>query len=727
VSLLYKAWWGLQMGCVLVKKRIKIIIFTYLLLIISSICAFGAIDTPLTLTTQENQWLLNNKERILTLGVDPNSGMEYFRYKGEEKGYLIPLISRFKRDLGINIQLETSKSWSEIYSGLHTGNIDILFGANETTERKKIMSFTQPVYKIPYAIIGKHGDSINTIGDIDNKTVGFMKEDIVIDMLPKIYKNIEYKKKLYESREECIAAINKNEVDALIISGGPIVYDHIYRFPQLSYAFKLSTITSDLTLSARKSDEILINILNKEIEHLKGPILTKIINIGEVEYNAKIINLTPAEISWLKNDGKAVVGITKNYLPFDYYDNGEYKGISGQIIKEISQKTGIKFINQYSDFDDLSMKLRKGDIDILNIAKTEGRLKYLLYPRPYSTERDIIVGRKDSKDVGDIFGLEGKRVAVIKGFWHYEHLIKNLTTVNIIETNSIQESLAMVQKGKADYLIENPTVVRYYTEKLQLYDLVGKGVTSTDSYLYYGITKGKPELASIINKIIPLLDISELTKIGYDEVPHVSTKNHMQNLIFAIIGLVVLLIFIILYVVRLIKALIKEKMASELLRQKEEFLCIDPLTSLYNRSYFSSKIENTMDFFTYPQSFIVADINNLKVTNDKYGHLLGDELLRRFAGLLKENCPTEALLIRMGGDEFLIILENANEAKAEEIIKNLKITAPKNPILISKNDIINVSAAFGYATRYSAVKTFDEVFKYADTMMYDDKKMSKTQ
>lgn len=208
----------------------------------------------------------------------------------------------------------------------------------------------------------------------------------------------------------------------------------------------------------------MINILNKEIEHLKGPLLTKIINIGEVEYHAKIMNLTPSEISWLKNDGKAVVGITKDYLPFDYYDNGEYKGISGQIIKEISQKTGIKFINQYSDFDDLSMKLKKGDIDILNIAKTEDRLKYLLYPRPYSTERDIIVGRKDSKDVRDIFGLEGKRVAVIKGFWHYEHLIKNLTTVNIIQTNSIRESLALVQKGKADYLIENPTVVRYYTE-----------------------------------------------------------------------------------------------------------------------------------------------------------------------------------------------------------------------------------------------------------------------
>ena len=57
----------------------------------------------------------------------------------------------------------------------------------------------------------------------------------------------------------------------------------------------------------------------------------------------------------------------------------------------------------------------------------------------------------------------------------------------------------------------------------------------------------------------------------------------------------------------------------------------------------------------------------------------------------------------------------------------MKIIATKSTIIISEKDIINVSAAFGYATRYSAVETFDELFKDADVMMYDDKRLSKTQ
>lgn len=715
----------LRIGCAMVKNTIKIIILIYLVLILGSTFAYGSIDTSLKLTVEEKQWLLNNKDKIFTLGINPGLGMEYFKYKDEEKGYLIPLIALMEKDLGITMKLQTANSWGEIYSALHTGKIDILFGANETVERKKNMLFTKPIYKTPYALITKKGSFIHTIGDIDEKTVGFIKDDIVIDLLPTLYKNIKYKVKFYASQEECIAAINRDEIDALITSGGAVVFDYIYRFPELNYAFKLNNITSDLTLSTIKGNEMLFNILEREIKHLEKNDLSKIINIAEVEYNLKIMNLTPSEISWLENDGHAVVGITKDYLPFDYFHAGEYKGISGQIINEISLKTGIVFINKYGEFDELNTKLKNGQVDILNIAKTEDRLKYLLYPQPYSTERDIIVGRKDNKDVIDIFGLEGKTVAVIKGFWHYEHLIKNLTSVNIIETSSIQESMSLVHKGKADYLIENPTVVRYYTEELQLFDLVEKGATSTDSYLYYGISKNKPELASIIDKVIPMLDIKQLTKIGYDEVPHVANKNYLQKLIFTIIGLGTILIFVIIYVFRLIKSLIKEKLSSELLRQKEQLLNTDSLTNLYNRNYFCSKIKDTLDFLVYPQSFIVGDINNLKITNDKYGHLVGDLLLKHFAGILKENCPTDCLLIRMGGDEFLIILENTTEVVASEIIKAIKIASKENPIIISENEIINVTTAFGYATRYDINETYDEMFKAADDRMYHDKKISK--
>jgi hypothetical protein len=51
----------------------------------------------------------------------------------------------------------------------------------------------------------------------------------------------------------------------------------------------------------------------------------KLMNQSKIEYNMKIMNLTESEINWIKNKGEATIGITKDYLPFDYY-NDKVKG-----------------------------------------------------------------------------------------------------------------------------------------------------------------------------------------------------------------------------------------------------------------------------------------------------------------------------------------------------------------------------------------------------------------
>ncbi|MBV7276734.1 transporter substrate-binding domain-containing protein [Clostridium sp. PL3] len=706
------------MNCVL---KVLIFLITFNLFIPYGTLARVKAGIHIELTKEEEDWLYKNRNRIFTLGINPDSGKEYFIYEGQEKGYLIPLVKILEEDLGLKIKIEASKSWDENYLGLQKDNIDILFGANETNERKKTMTFTRPITQNPYLVVSKKDNNITTIGDIDKKNVGFMKSDIVTNILENTYKNVKYNKKFYISNKDGINALNNNEIDAFITVGVAGVYDYVYRFPDQYYYFKLNSIVSDETLSTRKDDRILAEILDKEIAYLSKNKLSNLIDDSEVEYNVKIMNLTPNEIQWLKNDGKAVMGVTKDFLPFDYYENGQYKGISGEIINEISKKTGIKFTYNYEDFDTLYDKLKKGKIDILNIAKTDERLKYVLYLQPYDKERDIIIGRKDSEDIKDIFELEGKRVAVVKGYWHYEYLKKNLANVDIIDTKDIEESLMLVHKGKADYLIENPSVVRYYIEELMLYDLVEEGRTSADSYLYYGVTKGKPELASIINKVMPLIDKDKLEKIGYEEVPHVNNKQYYKKLISIIVVLIILLILIILYVIRLIKDLIKKKTELELIKQREQILYIDTLTEVYNRNYFSSKIKNTLDEKTYPQTIIVADLNNLKPTNDKYGHHIGDELLKGFTSILKEVCPEESLIFRFGGDEFHIILEKTNEKQAEELIGVIKEFLEQKSIIIDENTVLKISAAFGYATRYFKEQSFEELIKIADKKMYVNK------
>lgn len=720
-----------MIGCVFAMKyirRLTILIVTFFIISVFSYPMVIAKEKEvkgLNLTEEEKNYLIENKDKTFTVGMLPILGTEYFQFNGMKNGFMEPLIKKMNSDLGVSLKLEVSDNWNDIYSRFLNNTIDIIYGANETSERQEFMSFTKPILKNPYVIIAKKDGSIRTIGDIDKKKVGFIENDFVIKYLPNQYKNIKYDKSLFPSNEYGINALRNNEIDAFITTGGPFIYDYLYKYPELEYVFKINTVTSDMTLSSKKENRILIDILNKEIMKLEDTDLPQIINNAEVDYNLKIMNLTEDEKSWLFNDGTAIVGVTKDYLPFDYFDNGKLKGIDGEILNEISRMTGIKFSYDYDKFDTLQEKLGKNEVNLLNIAKTEENMKNAIFTEPFIKERDIIVGRKEADDVIDIFGLEGKSVAVIKGFWHKELLDKNLTNVKIVETSDIQESMKLVYEGKVDYLIENPTVVRYYVKDLQYYDLIQKGITSTDSFFYFGASKNKPELASIINKVLPMIDINELSLKGYQEVPYESYNQKHFVINFVIIFLIVALIIFIIYAVKLIKSLIKEKTEKQLLREREHLLSIDILTELYNRNYFNTKVLDHLDELIFPQVLIIADLNNLKVVNDTFGHHAGDLMLRAFSEALKEACPEDSGIFRIGGDEFFIFLTASSEKEASKVIKKINSVAKDKKIELSEDVKISVSSALGYSIRYSKDITFEMLYKKADMEMYNCKKKMK--
>jgi PAS domain S-box-containing protein len=82
----------------------------------------------------------------------------------------------------------------------------------------------------------------------------------------------------------------------------------------------------------------------------------------------------------------------------------------------------------------------------------------------------------------------------------------------------------------------------------------------------------------------------------------------------------------------------------------------DNLTGLYNRAYFEEEIKRLDTKRQLPLSFIIGDINSLKLVNDAFGHIEGDRLIVKVAEVLKAFCRQEDAVARWGGDEFTILL-----------------------------------------------------------------------
>lgn len=141
---------------------------------------------------------------------------------------------------------------------------------------------------------------------------------------------------------------------------------------------------------------------------------------------------------------------------------------------------------------------------------------------------------------------------------------------------------------------------------------------------------------------------------------------------------------------------------------------IDDMTQLYNKNKYLSMIKEH-----YPAikevGVIFWDVNGLKETNDTLGHVMGDKLIAAIADSIRGFTNDKCRAYRVGGDEFIMICEDENELKMNEIVNEWnKIIAENN-----KESEIPLSAAVGYAAGKG--ENIGAIIKRADDRMYANK------
>jgi len=147
----------------------------------------------------------------------------------------------------------------------------------------------------------------------------------------------------------------------------------------------------------------------------------------------------------------------------------------------------------------------------------------------------------------------------------------------------------------------------------------------------------------------------------------------------------------------------------------------DKLTGLYNRAYFEEELKRLDRKRQLPISFIIGDVNGLKLINDTFGHLAGDKLLIEVAKLLKKFFRKEDVIARWGGDEFSFLLPKTTRLDAEKIVERIKKACEKKYY----NKKIPISISFGISTKIKASNRVETVLKETENNMYKSKLVDK--
>ncbi len=149
----------------------------------------------------------------------------------------------------------------------------------------------------------------------------------------------------------------------------------------------------------------------------------------------------------------------------------------------------------------------------------------------------------------------------------------------------------------------------------------------------------------------------------------------------------------------------------------------DGLTGLYNRSYYKKLCSSLSPF--HPAGVFAIDVNGFKIVNDTLGHSVGDTLIKSAADTLKKTFRADDSIIRMGGDEFAVIIEGCDEQRARTLSQRLRDNISTGTASDTATDAPKLSLSHGYAVTSKPEDSLEEMMHQADEKMYEDKRKRK--
>lgn len=153
-----------------------------------------------------------------------------------------------------------------------------------------------------------------------------------------------------------------------------------------------------------------------------------------------------------------------------------------------------------------------------------------------------------------------------------------------------------------------------------------------------------------------------------------------------------------------------------------EMATTDGLTGIYNRMYFNQAIEEEFmkAINRFPISIVICDIDFFKKINDTFGHLFGDKVLKELANIMKSTIRNHDVLARFGGEEFALVLPNADADQAFMVMERLRRKI-MDYVFEDKYHSVKVTMSFGIASYPEHGSSVRRILKKADEALYQAK------
>ena len=500
------------------------------------------------------------------------------------RGFSIDYMNLLASMIGVKVDYVTGPSWNEFLGLMKSGDLDVMLNIVKTPDRQKYLLYTKPYAYNPNSILSRKDAPYSDLQQLIGKTVALPKGFFYEEILKRDYPRI--KLHLVKDVKESMKAVAFGKADAAL--GELAVFNYIMGREMMSGLVLSGEVDlggsnySQLNIATRKGLPVLASILKKAVDALDS-VEIEILRRRWIDVTATAVpqrpklRLTETEKAWLAEHKNIRLGVDPDYPPFDFVgEDGTYSGMASDYVRLISERLGIVM----EVVPDLSWQqvvdgIKAHTVDVLPAAaKIRKREPYMNFSRPYMAFPVVIVTRDDYSFVSGLDDLNGRKVALMKGYAVTRRIEKENLEISRHLFDLPLQALRAVAVGEADATVLNLAVANYLIKKHNLANLIVAAPSRIDlPGLSFAVRKDWPELVGILDKALASITPEEEGAIRSKWVTVQYQIGVDLGLVLQAGGVVALIVIVIVFWNRRLRREVSQrKQAEEGLRKRTELI-----------------------------------------------------------------------------------------------------------------------------------------------------------
>lgn len=611
------------------------------------------------------------QKRPVKVAFFPMDGYHIINADGSYDGMDVKYMEALCEYADWEIEYVPCDSWEEALQLLGNKQVDLVGSAQYSSERAEVYQYADLSSGYTFGVIATNPESKIAYEDFT------AMQKITFGMVENYVRKNEFLQYLsdngitnpsikeYASTAELQNALSEGKVDAMVHT-----FTEVKEGQRLIGRFAPSPF---YYITYQGNDDVMreLNQASADLKMNCPELETELMNEFYYSRFDKTALLTTEESAYIAENPKVVVGYLDGFYPFSYEEEGEFKGLTRELLEEDLGNTGLEAEYRRAENRKEALELlQSGDIDILAYCvDTEAVLDAcrLTSVCDYA-EVPLVMVTKKNKDINEIEVL-----ATVPFLLDKVKTVMQSEETQVITYDTQRECIDAVKEDDAEAVLCDGYIAEYLLRtEFRYEDLQIKNVFSSEYSIYMAVRKDDELLGDILEKTISDIDSKKINAYMLKEntYPLVSVINFVRNHSLWIIGsLIILINLIILIAVHMMRDS----------RKIQKLMYKDTKMDIWNLNYLIYWGEHKLLPERKIQYAVVyVNLEQFRRYNIIYGWNAGERLLEGVVDILLKNVdPKTEICARNQGDRFVMLLSYADEEVFAERIQEIRSDVEK--------------------------------------------------